>query len=97
MTYRSDAATTHLSNAYWYLDTGEMQPVDPSAGNVTPTKNKEFILRWNRISANREVELFVRLHRDICNVPLSLLPGVRLKIRLTMARTSFYLIKKSVD
>jgi len=29
MTYGSDAAATHLSNAYWYLDTGDMQPVDP--------------------------------------------------------------------
>jgi len=34
LTYGSDAEATHLSNAYWYLDTGDMQPVDPSAENV---------------------------------------------------------------
>jgi len=31
MTYGTDAAPTHLSNAYWYLDTGEMQPTVFSA------------------------------------------------------------------
>jgi len=31
MTYDSDVAATHPSNAYCYLDTGDMQPVDPSA------------------------------------------------------------------
>jgi len=30
MNYGSDAAATHLSNAYWYLDTGDMQPNAPS-------------------------------------------------------------------
>jgi len=72
-----------------------MQPVDPSAENVTAMTNRAFILRLNRISASREVELFGRLHSDICNVPLYLLPGVRLQIRLTSSRPSFYLMNKS--
>ena len=41
MTYGSDAASTHLSNAYWYLDTGDMHPVDPSAENMTAMTNRE--------------------------------------------------------
>jgi len=93
MTYGSDSASTHLSNAYWYLDTGDLQPVDPSAETVTAMTNKEFILCWKRISASREVQLFGRLHSDICNVPLYLLPGVR----LTKARPSFYLMNKNVN
>ena len=97
MIYGSDAAVTHLSNAYWYLDTGDIQPVDPSAENVTAMTNKGFILRWNRISASREIQLFDRLHSDIFNVPLYLLPGVWLQIRLTKARPNFYLMNKSVD
>jgi len=58
MKYGSDAAASHLSNTYWYLDTGEMQPVGPSAENVTAMTNKGFILRWKRITASREVHLF---------------------------------------
>jgi len=60
MTYGSDFAATNLSNAYWYVDIGDMQPVDPSAENVTAMTNMGFILRWNRISASREVQLFGR-------------------------------------
>jgi len=30
MTYGTDAATSHISKAYCYLDTGVMQPVDTS-------------------------------------------------------------------
>jgi len=70
MTYGSDAAATHHSNTYWYLDTGDMQPVEPSAETLTTISNKVFILRWNRISASREVQLFDRLHNDIRNMPL---------------------------
>ena len=97
MTYGTDAAATHLSNAYWYLHTGDMQPVDPLAENVTSATNLGFILRWNRISASREVKLFGRLRIDICNMSLYLLRGVRLQIRLTKARPSFYRMQNNVD
>ena len=52
-----------------------MQPVDRSAENVAAMTNKGFILRWNMISASREVELFGRLHSDICNVNTGLAAG----------------------
>ena len=77
--------TNHLSDVYTYLDTSDMQPVEPSAENVTAITNKEFILRWIKISASREVQLFGRLHSDLCNVPLYFVPGVRLQIKLTKA------------
>ena len=38
LTYVSDSAATHLSKAYLYLHTGDMQPVDPSAKNVKAIK-----------------------------------------------------------
>ena len=97
MTNGSDAASTYLSNMYWYLETGDMHSVDPSAENVTTTRNRGFLIRWNRISSSREVQLFRRLHNDICNVPVYLLPGVRLQIRLNKAQPSFYPMNKSVD
>ena len=97
MTYGSDAAATRLWNTYWYLDTVNMQPVDLSAENVTAMTKKVFILRWNRINASKEIHLFVRLHSDICNVPLYLRPGVWFQMRLTKARPCSYLMKKSVE
>ena len=97
MTCGSDAAATHLSNAYCYHDIGDMRPVDLSAQNVTAMTNRGFILCWKRISAIREIQLFGRLHTDICNVPLYLPPGVMLHIRLTKAQPNFYLMKKNVD
>jgi len=64
---------------------------------VTAITNNGFILRCNRISASREVQLFGRLHSDICNVPLYLLPVARLPMRLFKAPTNIYLMKNSVD
>ena len=40
MTYGMDAATSHLSNAYWYLDTGGMHSSDPTAENLTAMTNR---------------------------------------------------------
>jgi hypothetical protein len=31
LTYGNDVAQTHLTNAFWYLDTGDMLPHDPTA------------------------------------------------------------------
>ena len=58
MTCSADAAATYLSNAYWYLDTCNMHPVDPWAENITAMTNNGLILRWNKISASREFQLF---------------------------------------
>jgi hypothetical protein len=33
LTYSSDAAATHLTNAFWYIDNGDMLPCDPSSDN----------------------------------------------------------------
>jgi len=40
MTYGSEAAAMYLWNAYWYLDTGDVYPVEPSAENVPATANR---------------------------------------------------------
>jgi hypothetical protein len=97
LTYGSDAAVSHLSAAYWYLDTGDMQPCDPSAETTTAMTNQGFIARWSKLSASKEIQLFGRLHSDICNTSQYLLPGVSLKIRLTKALSTFYLMTKNVD
>ena len=83
MTHGTDVAATHLTNAYWYRDTEDMLPCDHSAATVTATTNRQFITRWDKLSASKVLQLFGRLHIDLFNVSLVLLPGVSLQIRLT--------------
>jgi len=91
LTYDSDAATSHLRNAFWYLDDCDLLPCDPTAADA---KNKGFITRWDRIKQRKEIQVYGRIHSNICNVPLYLIPGVRLQMRLTKAKSSFYLMNK---
>jgi hypothetical protein len=97
LTYGTDAASSHLSNSYWYLDNGDMQPSDPMAETHTSGTNNGFIARWSMLSSSRDFQLFGRLHTDLCNIPLFLLPRVLLQIKLKKARPSFYLMNKSTD
>jgi len=98
LTYGSDAAASHLTNAYWYLNTCDMQPCrDPMAENLTATGNLGFITRWNKLSASKKIQLFGQLYSDLCNVPLHLVPGDMLQIILTKAPTSFYMMNKATD
>jgi len=85
LTYGTDAAATHLTNAYWYCDTGDMKPCDPTTATITAVTNRGFVTRWDKLNASKELQLFGRLHSDVFNVPLVLLPGVSLQIRLTKA------------
>ena len=73
---------------------GDKLPCDPTAADA---KNAGFITRWNKIKQSKEVQLYGRLHSDICNVPQYLIPGVRLQIKLTKARSFIYLMNKTAD
>jgi hypothetical protein len=46
LTYGSDAAESHLKNAYWYKDDGNMLTCDHK-DTYTDSRNKGFIRRWN--------------------------------------------------
>ena len=81
LTYVTDAAATHLTNAYWYHDTGEILPSDPTSAAVSAVNNRVFITPWDKLSASKYLQLFGRLHSDLFNVPLVLLPGVTIQIR----------------
>lgn len=89
LTYGTDASESHLTNAFWYKDSGDMKPCDPTAADA---KNKGFVTRWQRCKQSKELQLYGRLHSDLCNLPTYLLPGVRLQIKLTKAKTPFYLM-----
>jgi len=67
---------------------------------VTPQKqstNTGFIDRWNRQKQSKEIEMCGRIHSDISNVPKFLLPGIKLQIKFTKAKPSFYLMNTGAD
>ena len=98
LTYGNDAGASLLTNSFWYLDRGDMLPCDPSkADNTAAATNVEFLTRWDKVKQTKDVQLYSRLHCDICNVPKFLLPGVNLQIKLTKARSSFYLMNATAD
>jgi len=76
LTYGTDVATTHLTNAYWYRDIGNMLLCAPSSATVTATTNRELNTRCERLSSSKDLQHFGRLHSDLFNVPLVFLPGV---------------------
>jgi len=94
LTYGRDASTSHLTNSFWYLDSGDLQACDPTESEPT---NTGFVARWNRIKQSKEVQLIGRLHSDICNVVPYLLPGVKLQIKLTKGKRAFYLMSTKAD
>jgi len=95
LTYGSDASTTHLTYSYWYLNTGEMQPCDPTAETHNSTPNDGFIARWSRLNGSRDLRTLGRLNTDLCIVPLFLLPKVPLQIKFKKAWPRFCLKKIS--
>jgi hypothetical protein len=71
-----------------------MNYCDPIAPDVT---NQAFVTRWQSCKQSKILHLYGRLHSDLCNVPLYLLPGVRVRIKFTKAKSSFYLMKKDTQ
>jgi len=94
LSYGSDATESHLTNSLWYLDNGDLLPCDPSAETI---KNVVFYTTCKRVNKSKEVQVYGRLHSDICIVPRFLTPGVRLQIRLTKAKPSLYLMYKDPE
>jgi len=93
-TYGSDAANSHLTNAYWYLDEGDVLAGNPTSYNI---KNKGFVKRLDRQKQSKVIELYDRLHADVYNVSQFLLSGVRMQIRLTTAKDDVYLMNANAD
>ena len=61
------------------------------------TTNGGFVTRWNKMKAIQTIEIYGRIHSDICNVPLYLLSGVKIQIKLTKARQAFFLLSNKAD
>jgi hypothetical protein len=69
LTCGSDAAESHLTNAYWYKDDGNMLTCDPT-DTYTDTTNKGFIRRWNlqKEQDNRIGRMFKCGHMQCFNI-----------------------------
>jgi hypothetical protein len=55
-----------------------MQPCDPTAPDAI---NPGIVTRWQRSKQSNILQFYGHLHSDLCNVPLYLLPGVRMQIK----------------
>ena len=65
LTYGKDASTTHITNAMWMLDDGNLAACDPTAADST---SEVFMTRWSLTMKSQEIELFGRIHTDFRNV-----------------------------
>jgi len=94
LTYGPNASNSHLTNAYCYLDEGGVLVGDPTSADI---KNKGFVKRWERQKQSKLIELYGRLHADICNVSQSLLSGVCRQIGLNKSKDDVYLMNTNAD
>ena len=60
------------------------------------TTNGGFVTRWNKMKES-QIEMYGRIYSDVCNVPLYLLPDVKIQIKLTKARQAFFLLSNKAD
>jgi hypothetical protein len=81
--------------SYWDLDQGNMIGGD----TIKPqeTTNAGCISRFNKLKESQMFQMYGRIHSDICNVLLYLLLGVKIQIKLTKAKKSFYLLNNKAD
>jgi hypothetical protein len=54
--FGGDAAESHLTNAYWYKDDGDMLTCDPTDTSAA-TANKGFARRWNLKKQSKLMEV----------------------------------------
>jgi hypothetical protein len=94
LTYGVDASLSHLTNSYWYKDVWDMLPDVPTNSDA---KNTGFVERWNPQKQSKEIEMYGRIYSDVCNVPKFLLPDIKLHIKFTKAKPSFYLMHHAAD
>ena len=90
LTYGNDAAESHLRMAYWELDEGDFKAGDCS--KPAELFNTSFCARCNHVKKSQEVQMYGRLHADICNVPQLLITGLKVLINLTKAKPELYFL-----
>jgi len=77
MTYGTHATESHLRMEYWKLDEGDFKACDCS--KPSELSNTGFCAMWNNVKKSQEVQMYGRLHADICNVSQLLINGVKIQ------------------
>ena len=95
LSYGNEAADSHLTNSFWYLDEGNIKGGDCT--KPTETTNSGFVTRWQKMKKSQTNEMYGRIHSDICNVPLYLLNGIKIQIKLTKTKQAFFLLDNKAD
>ncbi|XP_064622574.1 uncharacterized protein F54H12.2-like [Lineus longissimus] len=89
LSYGEEAKKSQLQAGLWYADEpGKFEKVDPTAADT----NSGFKTRAKFIAKSRQLDLFGRLHLDLCHQNRYLLNGVDMKIRLNRTKNTFFLM-----
>jgi hypothetical protein len=67
LTYCPDAANSHLTNAFWYIDGGDVLAGDPTSTSI---KTKGFVKRWER-QKGREITVIRASTRRYIHLAIS--------------------------
>jgi hypothetical protein len=58
LSYGVDATNTHLTILFWYRDSGNLLPTDPTAANPATDTNIGFGLRWDKVKHSKIQHLY---------------------------------------
>jgi len=69
LTHVHDASQSHLTSALWHSDEGDFLAHNPP----NDASNRGYQARWKITNKSAEIEMYVRVHGDLFNVPRLLL------------------------
>lgn len=82
LSYGNEAKKGYMTSAMYYRDT-------PGKFDDMTEENKGFAMRRAKSTGGREIDMYGRLHSDICAQDRFILNGVDVKFRLTPSKHSF--------
>ncbi|XP_064635795.1 uncharacterized protein F54H12.2-like [Lineus longissimus] len=89
LSYGLEAKRSQLQSALWFADDpGKFEKNDPAGADT----NGGFKTRAKFIAKSRQLDMFGRLHLDLCHQSRYLLNGVDLKLRLNRTKNNFNLM-----
>jgi hypothetical protein len=92
LTYGHDAATSHLTNCFWYIDS-----VPRGEALKAGDSNSGWKERFEKSKNSKDIVMYGKLHGDIFNISTLMIPGVNIQVKLTKSKESFYLLSESPD
>ena len=92
LSYGQEAKKSQLQSSLWYVDDpGKFGKVDPTAADT----NSSFKTRARLAAKSDVVDMFGRLHLDLCHQHRYLINGVDMKLRLNRTKSNFNLMSEA--